>query len=56
VSGTVHNRYGATATRVQFFVESLDDKGNVVPLKPHTLAGKFAKDEREEPPSHSRVL
>jgi len=30
VSGTVNNRYGATATRVQLLVEGLDDKGAVV--------------------------
>ena len=30
VSGTVKNRYGATASRVQLLVEGLDDKGGVL--------------------------
>jgi len=30
VSGTVQNRYGATASRVQLLVEGLDDKGGVL--------------------------
>ena len=30
VSGTVQNRYGAAATRVQLLVEGLDDKGAVL--------------------------
>jgi hypothetical protein len=30
VSGTVQNRYGATASRVQLLVEELDDKGGVL--------------------------
>jgi len=29
VSGTVQNRYGATASRVQLLVEGLDDRGSV---------------------------
>jgi len=33
VSGTVQNRYGATATRVQLLVEGLDENGRVIDQK-----------------------
>jgi len=33
VSGIVHNRYGATATRMQLLVEALNDNGKVIDRK-----------------------
>src|SRR5262249_28796839 len=42
LSGTVQNRYGAAATRVQLLVEGLDDKGGVVSQRVVWLGGNIS--------------
>jgi hypothetical protein len=45
VSGTVQNRYGATASRVQLLVEGLDDKGGVLSQHVVWLGGSIGPFE-----------
>jgi hypothetical protein len=47
VSGTVYNRYGATAIRVQLLVVGLDDRGAVVGQEVVWLGGDVAPFGRQ---------
>ena len=61
VSGTVQNRYGATASRVQLLVEGLDDKGGILSQRVVWLGGNIGPfetapfDVRVEPAASYRV-
>jgi len=61
VSGSVQNRYGATASRVQLLVEGLDDKGGILSQRVVWLGGNIGPfetvhfDVRVEPATNYRV-
>ncbi len=61
VSGSVQNRYGATASRVQLLVEGLDDQGGILSQRVIWLGGNIGPfetvhfDVRVEPAANYRV-